>query len=163
MPPYQGGGDMIENVTFAKTTYNVLPMKFEAGTPMIAEVIGLGAAIDYINAIGLDQMVDWEHQLLEYATQRLQEIPSLRILGTAPEKGSIISFIVEGIHPLDIGSLLDSRGIAIRTGQLCVQPLLQRYGLTGVSRVSFAFYNTMEEVDVFVDSLKSVITLLHHA
>lgn len=163
MPPYQGGGDMIQSVTFQKTTYNVLPMKFEAGTPMIAEVIGLGAAIDYINSVGLDRIADWENQLLEYATQQLQEIPHLRIIGTAERKGSIISFVVENVHPLDIGTMMDAQGIAIRTGQLCVQPLLERFGLTGMSRASFAFYNTKEDVDRFIAALKNIISLLYHA
>lgn len=160
MPPYQGGGDMIEKVTFAKTTYNYLPMKFEAGTPMMAEVIGLGSAIDYLNSIGIERVSEWEQALLVYATERMQGIPGLRIIGTSPHKGAIISFVVEGAHHLDIGTMLDLRGIAVRTGQLCVQPLLERYGLTGMSRVSFALYNTPQEVDTFVDALETIISVL---
>lgn len=163
MPPYQGGGDMIEEVAFDKTTYNRLPLKFEAGTPMIAQVIGLGAAIDYIQTIGLDRILDQEQALLVYATARLQEIPGLRIIGTSSSKGAIISFTIEGVHHLDIGTMLDLQGIAIRTGQLCAQPLLKNYGLKGMSRASFAFYNTPHDVDRFVESLKTIVSVLAHA
>lgn len=160
MPPAQGGGDMIETVTFPRTTYNVLPMKFEAGTPMIAEVIGLAAAVDYVKNLGLTQIQQWEHVLLDYATAQLQEISGLRIIGNAQSKGAIISFIVEGVHPLDIGTLLDLRGIAIRTGHHCAQPAMRRFGLTGTARASFAFYNTKGEIDRFVSNLKEVIRTL---
>lgn len=160
MPPYQGGGDMIETVSFDKTTFNVLPLKFEAGTPMIAEVIGLGAAIDYVNSIGMNQIKNYEHELLEYATLQLQEIPKLRIIGTAKEKGAIISFIVEGLHTLDIGTFLDLRGVAVRTGHHCAQPTMRHFGIPGTVRASFSFYNNKEEIDRFVVALKEVITLL---
>lgn len=160
MPPYQGGGDMIDTVTFAKTTYNVLPMKFEAGTPMIAEVIGLGAAIDYINAIGIENIQRWEQSLLEYATQSLQKIDGLRIIGTAAQKGGIISFIVDGIHPLDIGTMLDVRGVAVRTGHHCAQPTMRHFGLPGTSRASFGLYNNKQEVDGFTEALQSVVKML---
>lgn len=159
MPPYQGGGDMIETVTFPKTTYNVLPLKFEAGTPMIAEVIGMGAAIDYIKSIGLSTIHEWEQKLLHYATERVKEIPSLRIIGEAPEKSSIISFIIDGIHPLDIGTMLDLKGIAIRTGHHCAQPVMQHFHIPGTARASFGLYNTEAEVDQFIQSLKEVIPL----
>ena len=160
LPPYQGGGDMIETVTFPMTTYNVLPLKFEAGTPMFAEVIALGAAIDYVTKIGLENIYQYEKNLLDYATDRIQEIKGLKIIGTAAKKGAIISFIVEGIHALDIGTMLDLRGIAIRTGHHCAQPAMKRFGVSATARVSFAFYNTKEEIDVFIDALKAVIAAL---
>lgn len=160
MPPYQGGGDMIEQVTFEKTTYNVLPMKFEAGTPMITEVMGLGAAIDYVQSIGISNIAAHEHELLVYATEKIQQIEHLRIIGTAKEKGAIISFVVEGAHPLDIGTMLDLKGIAIRTGHLCAQPALRHFGLSGTARASFGLYNTREEIDIFIDALRGVITKL---
>lgn len=161
MPPYQGGGDMVDVVSFSKTTYQPLPLKFEAGTPMIAEVIGLGAAIDYVEGIGFDKIQQWEHKLLKKATELLQTIPGLRILGTAQEKGSLISFVIQGIHPLDIGMLLDAQGIAIRTGHQCTQPTMQRLSISAAARASFAFYNTLEEVDAFVAALKHVVRLLN--
>lgn len=160
MPPYQGGGDMIESVTFPKTTYNVLPFKFEAGTPMIAEVMGLGSAIDYIQAIGIDAIQNWEHELLTYATAQMEHIPGLRIIGQAPQKGALISFTIEGIHPLDIGTFLDLRGIAIRTGHHCAQPVMQFFKVPATARVSFACYNTKEEVDLFVSALQNIIGML---
>lgn len=160
MPPYQGGGDMIEKVTFAKTTYNVLPMKFEAGTPMIAEVIGLGAAIDYISAIGMDDIRACEHDLLVYATEHMQKIDGIRIIGSAKEKGGIISFVINGTHPLDLGTMLDLKGIAIRTGHHCAQPVMQRFGVPATARVSFGLYNTKQEVDTFVAALADVTKLL---
>lgn len=160
MPPYQGGGDMIQTVSFSATTYHPLPLKFEAGTPLIAEVIGLGAAIDYINRLDLSSVQDWEHRLLNAATDQLNKIPGLRIIGTSLKKGGIISFVVEGTHPLDIATLLDLRGIAIRSGHLCAQPLMQRLGLSSAARASFAFYNTMEEIEHFIHSLKEVLKLL---
>lgn len=160
MPPYQGGGDMIEEVTFPKTTYNVLPMKFEAGTPMIAEVYGIGAAIDYISQIGMENIQRHEHDLLEYATKAMQQIPGLRIIGTAANKGAIISFLVEGTHPLDLGTMLDLRGVAVRTGHHCAQPVMRHFGVQGTARASFAFYNTKSEIDYFVSALKDVVNML---
>lgn len=157
MPPYQGGGDMIESVDFTKTTYNVLPLKFEAGTPMIAEVMGLGAAIDYIQTIGLDAIQAWEHELLLYATDKLQQIPGLRIIGQAAKKGALISFVIDGIHSLDIGSFLDLRGIAIRTGHHCAQPVMRFFNVPTTARASFACYNTKEEIDYLGDSLQTIV------
>jgi cysteine desulfurase/selenocysteine lyase len=160
MPPYQGGGDMIESVTFEKTTYNVLPFKFEAGTPMIAEVMGLGAAIDYIQSIGIEAIQSWEHELLTYATSQMEQIPGLKMIGQAPEKGALISFTIEGIHPLDIGTFLDLRGVAVRTGHHCAQPVMRFFNVPATARASFAFYNTKEEVDYFVSSLQSIARML---
>lgn len=162
MPPHYGGGDMIETVTFEKTTYNKLPLKFEAGTPMIAEVIGLGAAISYLQGIGLDKIHHYLQGLLEYATQAMKQIPELRIIGTAKQKGAIISFVIDGIHPLDIGSMLDIKGIAIRTGHQCAQPTMKRFGVSAVCRISFGIYNTKEEIDQFIIALKEVIHLLRN-
>lgn len=159
MPPYQGGGDMIEKVSFEKTTYNALPMKFEAGTPMITEVMGLGAAVDYISAIGLDKIAQHEHELLTYATSLMVEIEGLRIIGTAKQKSAIIGFVIEGIHPLDIGTMLDLRGVAVRTGHHCAQPTMKRYGVEATTRASFGLYNTKDDVDTFVNALKQVIDL----
>ena len=160
MPPYQGGGDMIETVTFEKTTYHALPLKFEAGTPMIAEVLGLGAAIDYIQSIGLDKIYAWEQELLAYATSELKTVPGLSIIGQAAEKGSLISFVIEGLHPLDIGTFLDLRGIAIRTGHHCAQPVMQFFKIPATARASFAFYNTKDDVDALVSALKHIVKLL---
>lgn len=160
MPPYQGGGDMIERVTFEKTTYNVLPLKFEAGTPMFAEVIALGAALDYLKNIGMKFIQEWEHTLLEYATKRMMEIPGMRIIGTAAQKGAIISFVVEGTHSLDIGTLLDLQGVAVRTGHHCAQPAMRHFGVEGTARASFALYNTPEEIDRFIEALHHVIKML---
>ncbi len=150
MPPYQGGGDMIRVVSFEGTTYNTLPFKFEAGTPNIAGAIGLGAAVDYVMEIGLDAIVAHEHALLAYATQALADIPGLRIIGTACEKTGILSFILEGAHPHDIGSILDRHGVAIRAGHHCTMPLMQRFGISATARASFALYNTRAEVDKLV-------------
>lgn len=160
MPPYQGGGEMIKEVRFAGTTYNELPYKFEAGTPNIADVIAFGAALDYVQAIPAKALVAQEEALLVYATQQLQAIPGLRIVGTAPEKIAVISFVMDGVHPQDIGVLLDKFGIAIRTGHHCAQPLMQRYDLVGTCRASFAFYNTFEEIDRFVLCLKKTLQML---
>ncbi len=160
MPPYQGGGDMIDKVTFEKTTYNVLPLKFEAGTPSIAEVIGLGAAIDYINHLGLDEINNHEQDLLHYATKKMQGIKGLHIIGEPKEKAGIISFIVDGIHPLDIGTMLDLKGVAIRTGHHCSQPAMRRFCVPAMARVSFGVYNTKEEIDQFIIYLQEVIELL---
>lgn len=160
MPPYQGGGEMIKEVSFDGTTYNELPYKFEAGTPNIANVIAFSAAIDYVNALSKEALFTQELALLAYATEQLSEIPGLRIIGTAPDKIAVISFVMEGIHPQDLGVLLDKFGIAIRTGHHCVQPLMKRFGLPGTCRASFAFYNTFEEVDIFVKALRRSINML---
>lgn len=160
MPPYQGGGDMISTVTFPKTTYNKLPLKFEAGTPMIAEVVGLDAALNYLQTVGLERAEAWEQELLRAATHKLKEIKGLRLLGEAPSKGGIISFIIEGIHPLDIGTMLDLKGIAVRTGHLCAQPVMQHFGISATVRASFGLYNTLEDVDRFVTALTEVVHLL---
>lgn len=150
MPPYQGGGDMIRSVTFEKTIYNQLPYKFEAGTPDIAGAIGLGAALDYVNAVGLDQIAKHEHELLVYATRELQSVSGLRLVGTAKEKSSALSFVIEGIHPHDIGTVLDREGIAVRTGHHCAQPLMQRFGIPATARASLAMYNTTSEMDALI-------------
>ncbi|CAF22916.1 cysteine desulfurase [Candidatus Protochlamydia amoebophila] len=160
MPPYQGGGDMIEKVTFVKTTYNQLPLKFEAGTPMIAEVMGLGAALDYLNQIGIERIQTYEHTLLEYATKKLMQIPDLHIIGQAVNKTSLISFVIEEIHPLDIGTFLDLKGIAIRTGHHCAQPVMQFFNIPATARVSFAFYNTADEIDRLHLALSDIIKRL---
>ena len=156
MPPYQGGGDMIKVVTFAKTIYNDLPYKFEAGTPNIAGGIGLGAALDYVNRIGLEEIGAYEQQLLEYGTDALSAIPGLRIIGTAREKAAVLSFVMEGIHPHDIGTVLDKQGIAVRTGHHCAQPVMDFYNVPATTRASFAFYNTFGEIDALVAGLKKV-------
>lgn len=156
MPPYRGGGEMIDRVTFEKTTYNALPFKMEAGTPSIAAAITLGAAIDYIENIGIDRIVSYEHRLLEYATERIGALDGVRILGTASNKSSIISFLMDGIHPHDVGTLLDQQGIAIRTGHHCAQPLMDRYRIPATSRASFALYNTEAEVDRLVEGISKV-------
>ena len=163
MPPYQTGGDMVDTVTFEKSSYNQPPLKFEAGTPMIAEVIGLGAAIDYIEDIGLDEIQEYDHNLLKYATERLlsTNIPGFRILGPSLErKSAIISFVVEGVHPLDIGTMLDFKGVAIRTGQHCAQPALRAMGVEVTARASLSFYNNKEDVDSFVSHLIDVVKKL---
>jgi cysteine desulfurase/selenocysteine lyase len=160
MPPYQGGGEMIKEVSFEGTTYNELPYKFEAGTPNIADVIAFSAAIDYVNALSKEALFTQELALLAYATEQLSTIPGLRIIGTAPEKIAVISFVIDGIHPQDLGVLLDKFGIAIRTGHHCVQPLMKRFGLPGTCRASFAFYNTFQEIDLFVKALRRSINML---
>lgn len=157
MDPYQFGGDMIEQVTFEKTTFAKPPAKFEAGTPAIAEIIGLGAAIDYIQGIGFEAIAEHEHELLEYATEALSRISGLRIVGQADEKASLISFVLEGVHPHDIGTVLDQEGIAIRAGHHCAQPLMKRFGISATARASFAFYNTKNEVDLLVAALEKVL------
>lgn len=153
LPPYQGGGDMIETVSFERTTYAPLPNKFEAGTPNIAGVVGLAAAIDYVKSIGLDRITAYEHELLAYATRRMSEVPGLRIVGTAKDKSGVISFLIGGFAPLDIGTKLDAQGIAVRTGHHCCMPLMARLGIGGTVRASFAFYNTKQEVDTLVNYL----------
>ena len=157
MPPYQGGGEMIRSVTFEKTLYNTLPYKFEAGTPNIGGAIGLGTAIDYLTDLGLDRVSAYERQLLDYGTKRLSAIGGLRLIGTAREKGSILSFVLDGIHPHDIGTILDSDGIAIRAGHHCTQPVMARFGVPATARASLAFYNTPEEIDVLVEGIDKVI------
>ena len=156
MPPYQGGGDMISSVTFAKTTYNELPYKFEAGTPNIAGTIGLGAAVDYINEIGLDRIEAYEHELLAYATAQLERIPGLRLIGTAREKASVLSFVLEGVHPHDVGTILDREGVAVRTGNHCAQPVLEWFGVPATTRASIAFYNTKQDIDALVAGIGKV-------
>jgi cysteine desulfurase/selenocysteine lyase len=157
MPPWQGGGDMILSVSFEKTTYNALPYKFEAGTPNIAGVVGLAAALEYVSSIGIDAISAYEHDLLLHATKRLQEIEGLRIIGTAREKAAVISFVLEGVHPHDIGTILDQEGIAVRTGHHCAQPLMMRFNVPATGRASFGLYNTKEEADVLVAGLRKVI------
>jgi len=156
MPPYQGGGDMISSVTFEKTIYNKLPFKFEAGTPDVAGAIGLGAAIEYLSEIGMDRVAQHEHDLLAYATEKVSAIPGLRLIGTAKEKASVLSFVMEGIHPHDIGTILDQEGIAIRTGHHCAQPVMQCFGIPATARASFALYNSKEEVDALAAGIVKV-------
>jgi cysteine desulfurase/selenocysteine lyase len=156
MPPYQGGGDMISSVTFEKTLYNRLPYKFEAGTPHVSGAIGLGAALEYVNSTGLDRIARHEKEVLAYGTKRLLEIPGLRLIGTAREKEGILSFVLEGIHPHDVGTILDQEGIAIRTGHHCAQPLMERFGVPATARASLALYNTIEEMDALVNGLERV-------
>lgn len=160
LPPYQGGGEMIAEVTFEKTTYADLPHKFEAGTPNIAGGIAFGTAIDYLNEIGFDAIAQHESQLLEYATAELLKVPGLRIYGTGKDKTSVISFNLEGIHPYDVGTILDKLGIAVRTGHHCAQPIMDFYNIPGTVRASFAFYNTLEEVDKLVDAVRQAQNML---
>ena len=156
MPPYQGGGDMISSVSFEKTIYNVIPYKFEAGTPNIAATIGLGAAIDYIDQLGLENVAAYEHELLEYATEAVSRLPGVRIVGTARQKASVISFVLDGIHAHDVGTVLDQEGIAVRTGHHCAQPLMERFQVPATARASLAFYNTKEEVDRLAAGIEKV-------
>lgn len=156
MPPYQGGGDMISSVTFERTLYNVLPHKFEAGTPNIAGAVGLAAAIDYLTAIGLDRIAAYEHELLAYGTDALTSIPGLRLTGTAREKAGILSFVLDGVHPHDVGTIVDGEGVAIRTGHHCCQPLMHRLGVPATSRASLALYNTRAEIDALAAALHKV-------
>ncbi|MBS7255033.1 aminotransferase class V-fold PLP-dependent enzyme [Flavobacterium branchiicola] len=160
LPPYQGGGEMIKEVTFEKTTYADLPHKFEAGTPNIAGGIVLGTAVDYLNNIGFENIQAYEHELLEYATKRLSEIEGLRIYGTGKNKASVISFNIDGIHPYDVGSIIDKLGIAVRTGHHCAQPIMNFFCIPGTIRASFSFYNTKEEIDLMVDAVKKAQTML---
>lgn len=159
MPPYQGGGSMIHTVSFEKTTYAEVPARFEAGTPDIAGVIGLGTAVDYLNGIGMAAIEAWEQELLAYATGRLSEIPQVRLIGTAPNKAAVISFVVEGAHPHDVGSILDQQGVAIRAGHHCAQPVMERYGIPATARASLAFYNTKRDIDTLVDAIHKVLEL----
>ena len=156
MPPYQGGGDMISSVTLEGSTWAPLPAKFEAGTPMIAQVMGLGAALDYVTKVGLEGISEWEHQLLTYATERVSSIDGLRIIGTAAQKASVLGFTLEGVHPHDIGAVLDDNGVAIRAGHHCAQPVMRHFGVPATARASFAFYNTEEEADTLANSLMDV-------
>jgi cysteine desulfurase/selenocysteine lyase len=160
MPPYQGGGEMIKDVTFAKTTYNDLPYKFEAGTPNIGDVIAFKYAIDFIQSIGKDKIAAYEHSLLQYATEKIGAIQGIRLIGTAANKVSVLSFIVEGIHHFDIGQMLDARGIAVRTGHHCTQPLMEQFNIEGTVRASFAVYNTKEDIDRLADALEAIIKRL---
>ncbi len=156
MPPYQGGGDMIRSVTFERTTYNELPYKFEAGTPHVAGAIGLGAALDYLSRLGIDRVTDYERGLLAYGTELLESIRGLRLIGTAREKAAVLSFVLEGIHPHDVGTVLDRLGIAVRTGHHCAQPVMARFGVPATTRASLAFYNTKAELDALADGIRQV-------
>jgi len=156
MPPYQGGGDMISSVSFERTLYNVLPYKFEAGTPNIAGAIGLAAALDYVDSVGLDRITAYERDLLAYGTDALSQIRGLRLTGTAADKASILAFVFDGVHPHDIGTILDREGVAIRTGHHCCQPLMDRLGVPATARASLAFYNTREEIDALAAALDKV-------
>jgi cysteine desulfurase/selenocysteine lyase len=160
MPPWQGGGDMILAVTFDKTLYNDLPYKFEAGTPAIAEAVGLGAAIDYLEHLGMDRIAAAEHELLEYANERLREVPGLRFVGTAPEKAAVVSFTLDGVHPHDLGTIVDHEGVAIRTGHHCAMPVMDFFKVPATARASFAFYNTRQEVDQLVAALHTAREML---
>jgi cysteine desulfurase/selenocysteine lyase len=157
MPPYQGGGEMIRSVSFEKTTYNEPPHKFEGGTPNIAGGVALAAALDYLENLGLDRVAAYENELLEYATSRLSQVPGLRLIGTAPSKAAVLSFVLDEVHPHDIGTILDLEGVAIRTGHHCAQPLMDYYGLPATARASLAFYNTREEIDALCRGLEKVI------
>jgi len=159
MPPFQGGGDMISSVTFEKTIYNVIPYKFEAGTPNIADVYGLGAALDYVGRIGLANIASYEHALLSYATEAIQQIPGVRIIGTAREKAGVISFVLEGVHAHDVGTVLDREGIAVRTGHHCAQPVMDRFGVPATVRASLAFYNTKQEINALAAGIQRVKAL----
>ncbi len=160
MPPYQGGGDMIEEVTFEQSTFQPPPLRFEAGTPPISQVFGLNAAIEFIESVGRERIAAWENRLLQYAMQKLMKIPGLRIVGTSAHKGAIISFTVEEAHPLDLATLLDAKGVALRSGHMCAQPTLQHFGLSSLLRVSFGIYNTLPEIDRFVFLLEQAINVL---
>jgi cysteine desulfurase / selenocysteine lyase len=156
MPPWQGGGDMIKSVSFERTVYNDLPYKFEAGTPDIAGAIGLGAAIDYLDALGLDRVAAWEHELLVHATDALSALPGVTLMGTARDKAAVLSFLVDGVHPHDVGTILDQQGVAVRTGHHCAMPVMTRFGVPATTRASFALYNTHEEIDALVAGLGRV-------
>jgi cysteine desulfurase / selenocysteine lyase len=153
MPPYQGGGDMIDSVTLEGSSWAPLPAKFEAGTPMIAQVVGLGAALKFISELDIEALIAWEHRLLTYATEHLTSIPGLRVIGTAAQKASVVGFILNGVHPHDIGTVLDDEGIAIRAGHHCAQPVMRHFGVPATARASFAFYNTMEEADALAEAV----------
>jgi cysteine desulfurase/selenocysteine lyase len=159
MPPYQGGGDMIATVTFEKTTYAPIPQKFEAGTPNIAGVVGFGAAVDYLRRFDIDEIGAHEHDLLVYATGRVREVEGLRVIGGAKRQAGVLSFVMDGVHPHDIGTVVDREGVAIRTGQHCAQPVMDRFGIPATARASFALYNTRDEVDRLVEALRRVRAL----
>jgi cysteine desulfurase/selenocysteine lyase len=161
MPPYQGGGDMISTVTFEKTTYADLPLKFEAGTLNFIDAIAMGVAIDYINSVGKQNIINYERKLLNYATKKFLSIENLKIYGEADEKTSLISFLLNDIHHLDTGMILDKSGIAVRTGTLCTEPLLAHFGKTGLVRASFAFYNTFDEIDILCEKLKKILLMFN--
>jgi cysteine desulfurase/selenocysteine lyase len=156
MPPYQGGGEMILTVSFEESSWNEIPYKFEAGTPDIGGIVGLGAALDYVTGLGLDAIAAHERELLAYATQALETVPGLRPIGTAPQKASVLSFVLDGIHPHDIGTILDQEGIAVRTGHHCAQPVMQRFGVPATVRASLALYNTRSDVDALLRGLERV-------
>lgn len=156
MPPYQGGGDMISSVTFEKTIYNKVPHKFEAGTPNISGAVGLRAAIEYLDHVGMDNIAAHEHELLQYATDAISEIPGVRLVGTAKQKAGVISFVMDGVHPHDIGTILDQEGIAIRTGHHCAQPVMERFGVDATARASFGLYNTKQEIEALVRGIQKV-------
>ena len=160
LPPWQGGGEMIESVTFERTTYNTLPYRFEAGTPSVGDVIGLGRAIDFMQSLGMDNIADHEHRLLDYATARLAQVPGLRLIGTAPGKAAVISFLVGQAHPYDVGVLLDQLGVCVRTGHHCTQPVMDRYGIPGTVRASLALYSTSDDIDRLADALLRVAPML---
>jgi cysteine desulfurase / selenocysteine lyase len=161
MPPYQGGGDMIASVSLERSTWAALPAKFEAGTPMIAQVAGLGAALDYVMKLGFESIAAWEQHLLSYATSSLQGIEGLQIIGTAADKASILAFVLDGVHPHDIGAILDDKGIAIRAGHHCAQPVMQHFGVPATARASFAFYNTLEEIDLLAAEVRQIQRMFH--
>lgn len=163
MPPYQGGGEMIHSVSFERTSYNEVPYKFEAGTPNIADVIALGAAIDYWNTIDRNAAAEWEHELMLYATEKIKTIKGVRLIGTAAEKASVVSFIIEGVNALDAGMYLDTKGVAVRTGHHCTEPVMTRFGIPGTLRASFMFYNTKEEIDVLAEHLAKAVSFLQPA
>jgi cysteine desulfurase/selenocysteine lyase len=160
MPPYQGGGEMIRDVSFAKTTYNDIPYKFEAGTPNIAGVVAMKYAMEYITGIGKEVIASHENDLLTYATEQIQTVEGVRVIGTAPQKVSVLSFVIDGIHPFDVGQMLDARGVAVRTGHHCTQPLMDHFCIEGTIRASFAMYNTREEIDIMIEGLRKVVNLL---
>ena len=161
LPPYQGGGEMIEEVTFERTTYNHLPFKFEAGTPSVGDVLGLGCAIDFMQQVGIDTIAAHEADLLHYATARIREIPGVRLFGTAPKKAAVLSFLVGEAHPYDVGTLIDQLGVAVRTGHHCTQPVMDRYDIPGTVRASFAVYNTRDEIDAFIAALERILPMLN--
>ena len=160
LPPYQGGGEMIEDVSFERTTYNHLPFKFEAGTPSVGDVLGLGKAIEFMQQVGIETIAAYETDLLRYATGRLAELPAVRLFGTAPDKAAVLSFLVGDVHPYDVGTLIDQLGVAVRTGHHCTQPVMDRYGIPGTVRASFAVYNTREEVDAFIEAMERILPML---
>lgn len=160
LPPYQGGGEMIKDVTYEYTTYNELPFRFEAGTPSVGDVLGLGAAIDFMNELGWDKIVSHEQELMDYAMRQLAQVPEIRFIGTAPHKAGVISFLLADAHPYDVGTLLDKLGVAVRTGHHCTQPIMDYYGIPGTVRASFACYTTKEDIDALVVALNRIAPML---